>query len=120
APGDRERPSRARPRPPRRARPDVSRGRLVACVGEHRHPLTIVGMIEPALPTAVVLDVRWTNGLAAIRSLGRAGVPVVAVAHARRALGFSSRYATPFVCPHPVKEGAAYVDALERLGDGLD
>jgi len=77
-------------------------------------------MIEPALPTAVVLDVRWTNGLAAIRSLGRAGVPVVAVAHARRALGFSSRYATPFVCPHPVKEEAAYVDALERLGDGLD
>jgi len=92
----------------------------VACVGERGDAPRIVRVTEPALPTAVVLDVRWTNGLAAIRSLGRAGVPVVAVAHARRALGFSSRYATPFVCPHPVLDEAEYVDALERLGDSLD
>jgi hypothetical protein len=28
---------------------------------------------------AVVVDVGWVNGLAAIRSLGRAGIPVFAV-----------------------------------------
>jgi hypothetical protein len=28
---------------------------------------------------ALVLDVGWVNGLAAIRSLGRAGIPVFAV-----------------------------------------
>ena len=32
---------------------------------------------------ALVVDVGWVNGLAAIRSLGRAGVPVVAVDHRR-------------------------------------
>src|SRR5207244_8608216 len=41
---------------------------------------------------AVVVDVGWVNGLAAIRSLGRAGVPVLAVDHRRSALGFRSRY----------------------------
>jgi hypothetical protein len=30
---------------------------------------------------AVVVDVGWVNGLAAIRSLGRAGIPVFAVDH---------------------------------------
>ena len=77
-------------------------------------------MTAPALPTAVVADVAWVNGLAAIRSLGRAGAPVVAVDHRPRALGFASRYARPFVSPHPVDVEEDYVAALERLGDELD
>ena len=39
-------------------------------------------------PAAVVVDVGWVNGLAAIRSLGRVGVPVLALDHRRGALGF--------------------------------
>ena len=39
---------------------------------------------------AVVVDVGWVNGLAAIRSLGRAGIPVFAVDHRSSPLGFRS------------------------------
>ena len=41
---------------------------------------------------AVVVDVGWVNGLAAIRSLGRAGIEVVAVDYRQSPLGFRSRY----------------------------
>src|SRR3979409_1015138 len=51
--------------------------------------------VEPDDPAAAV-DVGWVNGLAAIRSLGRAGVRVLAVDHRPSALGFRSRYAEPF------------------------
>jgi D-aspartate ligase len=69
-------------------------------------------------PAAVVVDVGWVNGLAAIRSLGRAGVPVIALDHRRGALGFRSRYATPMLCPDPQDE-QAFVEFLAGLGDGL-
>jgi hypothetical protein len=42
---------------------------------------------------AVVVDVGWVNGLAAIRSLGGAGIPVFAVDRRAGPLGFRSRYA---------------------------
>ena len=35
---------------------------------------------------AVVVDVGWVNGLAAIRSLGRAGIPVFVVDHRVRGI----------------------------------
>lgn len=76
-------------------------------------------MKESVLPTAVVVDVRWVNGLAAIRSLGRLGAPVVAVAHRPRALGFYSRYARGLVCPDPVEDEEGYVAFLRDLGDSL-
>ena len=57
-------------------------------------------------PSAVVVDVGWVNGLAAIRSLGRAGVDVYAVDHRRSALGFRSRYAKPLLSPDPQDEEA--------------
>ena len=53
---------------------------------------------------AVVVDVGWVNGLAAIRSLGRAGIRVLALDHRRSALGFRSRYAEPVVTPDPQDE----------------
>ena len=68
---------------------------------------------------ALVLDVGWVNGLAAVRSLGRAGIPVYAVDHRRSALGFRSRYAEPRLSPDPVDEEDAYVDFLARLGERL-
>ena len=63
---------------------------------------------------ALVVDVGWVNGLAAIRSLGRAGVPVVAVDHRPSALGFRSRYARPVVSPDPQDE-EAFVSFLAGL-----
>jgi D-aspartate ligase len=71
------------------------------------------------LPPAVVVDVRWVNGLAAVRSLGRFGVSVVALAHRPAALGFRSRYARGLVCPDPVEDETAYVSFLRELGDSL-
>lgn len=65
--------------------------------------------------TAVVADVGWVNGLAAIRSLGRAGAPVIAVDHRRGALGFHSRYADARLCPDPVADEDAYLDFLAGL-----
>jgi D-aspartate ligase len=70
-------------------------------------------------PAAVVVDVGWVNGLAAIRSLGRAGVPVVALDHRRGALGFRSRYATPVLCPDPQDE-EAFVSFLAELSEALE
>jgi predicted ATP-grasp superfamily ATP-dependent carboligase len=64
--------------------------------------------------TAVVVDVGWVNGLAAIRSLGRAGVRVLALDHRPSALGFRSRYAEPVLTPDPQDEDA-FVDFLAAL-----
>ena len=68
---------------------------------------------------AVVVDVGWVNGLAAIRSLGRAGVDVYAVDHRRSALGFRSRYVEPVLCPDPQDE-EAFVTFLADLGLRLE
>ena len=70
-------------------------------------------------PAAVVVDVGWVNGLAAIRSLGRAGIPVLALDHRRSALGFRSRYAEAVLCPDPQDE-EAFVSFLADLGEGLE
>ena len=67
---------------------------------------------------AVVIDVGWVNGLAAIRSLGRAGIRVLALDHRRSALGFRSRYAQPVLCPDPQDE-EAFVSFLAELADRL-
>jgi D-aspartate ligase len=71
------------------------------------------------MPAAVVVDVGWVNGLAAIRSLGRAGAPVIAVDTSRSALGFRSRYAFPVVAPDPVEDEDGFVELLRELGDAL-
>ena len=71
------------------------------------------------LPPAVVVDVTWVNGLGAIRSLGRAGVPVIALDHRASALGFRSRYCLGLRCPHPDDEEERFVEFLVELGDAL-
>jgi predicted ATP-grasp superfamily ATP-dependent carboligase len=63
--------------------------------------------------------VGWVNGLAAIRSLGRAGIPVLALDHRRSALGFRSRYAEAILCPDPQDENA-FVSFLADLGERLE
>jgi D-aspartate ligase len=69
--------------------------------------------------TALVLDVAWVNGLAAIRSLGRAGISVVAVDHRQSALGFRSRYARAVDSPDPAVDPEAYVETLAREEPGV-
>jgi D-aspartate ligase len=64
---------------------------------------------------AVVVDVGWVNGLAAVRSLGRAGVHVFAVDHRPSALGFRSRYAERVVVPDPLEDEDGFVDAVYAL-----
>ncbi len=71
-------------------------------------------------PPAVVVDVGWVNGLAAIRSLGRAGATVYAVDHRPWALGFRSRYATRLVSPDPAVYEDAFVACLAKLGETLE
>jgi D-aspartate ligase len=66
---------------------------------------------------AVVVDVGWVNGLAAIRSLGRYGVRVLAVDHRPSALGFRSRYAERIVCPDPHSDEKRFVAFIRALGE---
>jgi D-aspartate ligase len=66
---------------------------------------------------AAVIDVGWVNGLAAIRSLGRAGIRVLAVDHRPSALGFRSRYAERFLCPDPHTDETRFVAFIRALGD---
>jgi D-aspartate ligase len=68
-------------------------------------------------PPAVVVGVGWVAGLAAIRSLGRAGIRVLAVDDRSSALGFRSRYAEPHVAP--TRSGDAYAAFLRELGPGV-
>jgi hypothetical protein len=72
------------------------------------------------MPAAVVGGVASPAGLAAIRSLARAGAPVVALDHRRDAIGLRSRFAFPALGPDPVRSREpflAFVRALsERFG----
>jgi predicted ATP-grasp superfamily ATP-dependent carboligase len=68
-------------------------------------------------PPAVVVGVGWVAGLAAIRSLGRAGIRVLAVDDRSSALGFRSRYAEPHVAP--TRTGDDYIAFLRSLGPGV-
>ncbi len=72
-----------------------------------------------AHPPAVVCEVGWVNGLGAIRSLGRAGVPVVALDHRPWALGFRSRYALPVLAPDPLPDVDGFISTLLALAEEL-
>jgi D-aspartate ligase len=71
---------------------------------------------EHGLPAAVV-DVGWVNGLAAIRSLGRAGVRVLAVDHRPSALGFRSRYAERFLSADAHTDPTRFIASIRALGE---
>jgi D-aspartate ligase len=66
---------------------------------------------------AAVVDVGWVNGLAAIRSLGRAGIRVLAVDHRPSALGFRSRYAEPFLSADSHADPTRFVASIRALGE---
>src|SRR5204863_5904616 len=66
---------------------------------------------------AAVDGVGWVNGLAAIRSLGRAGIRVLAVDHRPSALGFRSKYAERFLCPDLHADEKRFVAFVRALGE---
>jgi predicted ATP-grasp superfamily ATP-dependent carboligase len=68
----------------------------------------------------VVAEVAWVNGLAAIRSLGRHGLRVLAVDHRPYALGFRSRYAEPRLAPDPIDDEDGFVAALRSIAEETD
>jgi predicted ATP-grasp superfamily ATP-dependent carboligase len=69
---------------------------------------------------AVVVEVGWVNGLAALRSLGRGGVRTFAVDHRPWALGFKSRYAHRVIAPEPVADEDGFIAAMAALGRRFD
>ena len=75
--------------------------------------------MSDARPPAVVVGVGWATGVSAIRSLGRAGIRVLAVDHRRSAIGFRSRYARARLSPDRVEQKEAFVDFLVSLGESL-
>lgn len=76
-------------------------------------------VVSSPLPPAVVCDVSFVNGLTAVQSLGRLGVPVIAVDHRPSALGFRSRYALAVRSPDPFAEEAAFVELLNELRQAI-
>jgi predicted ATP-grasp superfamily ATP-dependent carboligase len=67
----------------------------------------------------VVVAVDSVGALAAVRSLGRVGARVIAVHHAKKAIGFRSRFAEPWLCPHPREDEEGFVESLLALGEKL-
>ncbi|MDR2839005.1 MAG: hypothetical protein LBV49_10665 [Azonexus sp.] len=74
-------------------------------------------MTKPeALPPCIVLGLETQIGLAIVRELGRAGVPVIGIAHSRHALGLHSRYlARRIVIEQPRSE--ALLEQIRALGE---
>jgi D-aspartate ligase len=70
-------------------------------------------------PTAFVLALGFP-GLGAVRSLGRAGVPVVGLDPTPGGLGFASRYCDARRCPNPVTEPDLLVEYLLDAQKVLD
>lgn len=69
-------------------------------------------------PPAVVLQASGPNALGIVRSLGRAGVRVIACDHDPGAVGLVSRYATPHVTANALTEPERFVEDLLELGRG--
>src|SRR5438876_422193 len=70
--------------------------------------------------TAVVVEAAWVNGLAAIRSLGRQGLRVLAVDHRAGALGLRSRYAEARIAPDPLDDEDGFIGALLAITEETD
>lgn len=68
----------------------------------------------------MVVEVAWVNGLAAIRSLGRKGLRVLAVDNRPFALGFRSRYAEARIAPDPLDDEEGFIGALQAIADESD
>lgn len=68
------------------------------------------------LSPCIVLGVESQIGLGIVRELGRAGVPVIGIAHEREAIGLASRYLLRGVVVDPPRS-TELVNAIRALGD---
>jgi D-aspartate ligase len=73
----------------------------------------------PPPSPAVVLQASGPNALGIIRSLARAGVPVIACDHDPHAMGLRSRYARAHLTADPLAEPERFVADLAALGRTL-
>jgi predicted ATP-grasp superfamily ATP-dependent carboligase len=67
----------------------------------------------------VVLQASGPNALGIVRSLGRAGVPVIACDHDPQALGLRSRYVRPHLTRDPLADPEGFCADLAELGATL-
>ena len=70
------------------------------------------------MPVAVVAGVDGASGLAAVRLLARAGLPVIALDHRPAASGLHSRYALSVTSPNP-SDREGFTGFLRALGDAI-
>jgi len=70
------------------------------------------------LPPCIVLGIETQIGLAVVRELGSAGVPVVGVAQDPWAIGLASRHLLRGICVSTPRS-TELIDTLNRLGDEL-
>lgn len=67
------------------------------------------------LPAAIVLDADQKSALAAIRSLGRRGIHVLAGSNRRTAMGLHSRYVSRrFLYPAPLDSPDQFIEAVHK------
>lgn len=71
-----------------------------------------------ATSVAFVLSL-FETGLAAVRSLGRVGIPVIGLDSNPHMPGFKSRYCTPKLCPNPVHQPDELLRFLLEEGERL-
>lgn len=71
------------------------------------------------MPVGVVYRSTTPNGLQFVRSLGEAGVQVLALGDGGRAMGMYSKYAYPMLCPDGMREENAFLHFLEKIGQKL-
>ena len=87
-------------------------------------PTRLTGLIKERLratplPPAVVFNCHIT-GLAVARSLGRRGVPVIALDRDDGGYGLHSRYVTAAgLCPYPLDDERGFIDLLLEIGAAL-
>jgi len=74
---------------------------------------------KPRQPVGVVLGL-GQNGLATVRALGRAGVPVIGIDSDLAQPSARTRYATPLLCPDFNAAGPGLLECLLQLGRRLD
>lgn len=68
------------------------------------------------LPPCIVLGMETQIGLSIVRELGRAGVPVIGIAHEADAIGLTSRYLTHKLVVNPPRS-AELIAAICALGE---
>ena len=92
-------------------------GRAEAAAGDCFRRITRLARMS-GKGTAVVVEVAGSNGLAAIRSLGRQGLRVLAVDNRPYALGLRSRYAEARLAPDPLDDEDGFIEALRAIARG--